>query len=190
MLSSAPPPPPPNKKCFEIILYDFEYFSHFKRKLPLGLCITAKLLVENHIFIFLFSCFSRVDTKHMVNFDIFFIYFLFHHLSFRKTKRAYSCLRLNYSLFLFKGWFHLTVILFSTKCFLFVYIFIDLLKLTAYKLFENSDADLSWFLFLKEAKLYRIELIEALSSTHATKIKNFQCTCTMYSLREKTRICV
>ena len=34
------------------------------------------------------------------------------------------------------------VILFSTKCFLFVYIYIDLLKLKAYKLFENSDADL------------------------------------------------
>ena len=37
----------------------------------------------------------------------------------------------------------LMVILFSTKCFLFVYMYIDLLKLKAYKLFENSDADLS-----------------------------------------------
>ena len=42
------------------------------------------------------------------------------------------------------------VILFSTKCFLFVYFCIDLLKLKAYKLFENSDADLSWLLFLKK----------------------------------------
>ena len=42
----------------------------------------------------------------------------------------------------------LAVILFSTKCFLFVYIYIDLLKLKAYKLFENSDADLSWLLLL------------------------------------------
>ena len=52
----------------------------------------------------------------------------------------------------------LTVILFSTKCFLFVYMYIDLLKLKAYKLFENSDADLSWLLF-KEAHLsiYRFE---------------------------------
>ena len=41
----------------------------------------------------------------------------------------------------------LTVILFSTKCFLFVYIYLDVLKLKAYKLFENSDADLSWLLF-------------------------------------------
>ena len=39
------------------------------------------------------------------------------------------------------------VILFSTKCFLFVYMYIDLLKFKAYKLFENSDADLSWLLF-------------------------------------------
>ena len=39
------------------------------------------------------------------------------------------------------------VILFSTKCFLFVYMYIDLLKLKAYKLFENSAADLSWLLF-------------------------------------------
>ena len=39
------------------------------------------------------------------------------------------------------------VIVFSTKCFLVVYIYIDLIKLKAYKLFENSDADLSWLLF-------------------------------------------
>ena len=59
---------------------------------------------------------------------------------------AYSCLpskdSFNYSLSLFKGWF-----LFSTKYFLFVYMYIDLLKLKAHKLFENSDADLSWLLF-------------------------------------------
>ena len=44
----------------------------------------------------------------------------------------------------------LMIILFSTKCFLFVYMYIDLLKLKAYKIFENSDADLSWLLFLKK----------------------------------------
>ena len=33
---------------------------------------------------------------------------------------------------------------------LFVYIYKDLLKLKAYKLFENSDADLSGLLFLKK----------------------------------------
>ena len=33
------------------------------------------------------------------------------------------------------------------KCFLFVFMYIDLLKLKAYKLFENNDADLSWLLF-------------------------------------------
>ena len=36
------------------------------------------------------------------------------------------------------------------KMLLFVYIYVDLLKLKAYKLFENSDADLSWLLFLKK----------------------------------------
>ena len=43
----------------------------------------------------------------------------------------------------------LMVILFSTKCFLFVYMYmyIDQIKLKAYKLFEKSDADLSWLLF-------------------------------------------
>ena len=40
------------------------------------------------------------------------------------------------------------------KMLLFVYIYIDLLKLKAYKLFENCDADLSWLLFFKEANLY------------------------------------
>ena len=53
----------------------------------------------------------------------------------------------------------LMVILFNTKCFLFVYMFIDLLKLKAYKLFENSDADLSWLFFLKEASLYISNLV-------------------------------
>ena len=48
----------------------------------------------------------------------------------------------------------LMVIHFSTKCFLCVYMYVDLLKLKAYKVFENSDADLSWFLF-KEVNLYR-----------------------------------
>ena len=46
----------------------------------------------------------------------------------------------------------LIVILFDTKCFLSVYMYIDLLKLKAYKLFENSDADLSLPPFLKKKK--------------------------------------
>ena len=71
---------------------------------------------------------------------------------FEKRKGAYSYLpskdSLNYSLSLInQRMVSLTVILFSTKCFLFVYMYIDLLKLKAYKLFENSDADLSWLLF-------------------------------------------
>ena len=39
------------------------------------------------------------------------------------------------------------VILFSTKYLLFVDIYIDLSKFKAYKLFENSGADISWLLF-------------------------------------------
>ena len=41
----------------------------------------------------------------------------------------------------------LIVILFSKKCFLFVYMYVELLKRKAYKLFENSDADFSWLHF-------------------------------------------
>ena len=41
-------------------------------------------------------------------------------------------------------------ILFYTKCFLIVYVYTDLSKPKAYKLFENSDADLFWLLFLKK----------------------------------------
>ena len=57
------------------------------------------------------------------------------------------------------------VCLFSTKCFLFVYIYIDLLKLKAYKLFDNSDGDLSWLLF-KEAYLYMSLLIDLHGRRH------------------------
>ena len=39
------------------------------------------------------------------------------------------------------------------KMLLFVYIYIDLLKLKAYKLFENSDADLSWIFFFIRSQL-------------------------------------
>ena len=57
------------------------------------------------------KCFSRVDTKHKMILDILLIYFLLYHLSFRKMEGVYSCLpskdSLNYSLSLFKGWFHL-----------------------------------------------------------------------------------
>ena len=57
----------------------------------------------------------------------------------------------------------LMAILFSTKCFLFVYMYIDLSKLKAYKLFENSEADLSRFLF-KEANLFVTAFIKTLFS--------------------------
>ena len=72
---------------------------------------------------------------------------------FEKRKGAYSCLHskdsLNYSLSLFKGWFHLGSFysVQNASCSFTCRLYIDLLKLKAYKLFENSDADLSWFLF-------------------------------------------
>ena len=70
---------------------------------------------------------------------------------FEKRKGAYSCLpsngSLNYSFIFIQRMVSLTVILFSTQCFLFVYMYIDLFKVKADKLFENSDADLSWLNF-------------------------------------------
>ena len=60
------------------------------------------------------KCFSRVDTKHKIIFDFFFINFLFHHSSFRKMEGRGGGLflltlkdSLNYPLPLFKEWFHL-----------------------------------------------------------------------------------
>ena len=60
---------------------------------------------------------------------------------------------LQYSLSLFKGWFHLWSFYSVQNASCLFYIYIDLLKFKAYKLFENSDADLTWLLFLKEANL-------------------------------------
>ena len=69
---------------------------------------------------------------------------------FEKLKGPYSCLpskeSLNYSSSLFKGWFHLWS-LYSVQNGSCSFTCIFLLKLKAYKLFENSEADLSWLLF-------------------------------------------
>ena len=63
----------------------------------------------------------------------------------------FSCLPSNEQLKLFvifiQRMVSLMVILFNTNCLFFVYMYIDLLRLKAYKLFENIDADLSWLLF-------------------------------------------
>ena len=91
---------------------------------------------------------GRYKTQY---FDIFFIFFSVLSFMFSENGRGLFLLTR-------KGYFELfiifiqsmvsrMVILFSTKCFLFVYMYIDLLKLKAYKVFENSDADLSWLLF-------------------------------------------
>ena len=60
-------------------------------------------------------------------------------LIFAYPKRIVQIIHYLYS----KDGFTYGQILFSTKCFLFVYVDKDLLRLKAYKLFENSDADLS-----------------------------------------------
>ena len=57
----------------------------------------------------------------------------------------------------------LTVTLFSTKCFLFVYMYIDLFKLKAYKLFENSDGDLNLSSILLRSLSYSTSILNHLS---------------------------
>ena len=52
----------------------------------------------------------------------------------------------------------LMVILLSTECFLFVYVYIDLLKLKAYKLFEKNVMLTSPGFFFKEANVYTLEI--------------------------------
>ena len=98
------------------------------------------------------KCFFGVDTKHKIILYIFFIHFLFHHLSFQKTKGGLFLLILKgkFKLFIifFQRMVSLMVILFITNASsLFVNMYIDLSKLKAYKLLENTDADLSWLLF-------------------------------------------
>ena len=89
--------------------------------------------------------------KHKIIFDIFFIYFLSIIYLFEKRKRAYSYLPSKDSLiihFLYSkhGFTYRQFI--QYKIFLVrLHVHIDLLKLKTYKLFEDSDADLSWLLF-------------------------------------------
>ena len=66
-------------------------------------------------------------------FSIFssFIFFSIIYL-FEKRKGAYSCLKDNHSFIFIQRMVSLMVILFSTKCFLFVYMYRDLSKLKAY----------------------------------------------------------
>ena len=47
--------------------------------------------------------------------------------------------------------------------------YIDLLTLKAYKLFEISDADLSWLLFFKEANLSKYLAILSHARTEFTR---------------------
>ena len=116
----------------------------------------------------------------------YFRYFLllFSVPSFIFSKGAYSCLpskdSLNCSLSLFKGWFHLRSF-YSDKMLLVrlhTYIYRDLLKLKAYKIFENSDADLSWLRFLKNPTC--ILLLCLLSGNYVTS--GYYCDfCRLYN---------
>ena len=92
---------------------------------------------------------GRYKTKDY--FRYFFIYFLFYHSSFRKTEGglilayAQRIVKIIHYLYSKDGFTYGHPIL--CKCSLFVYMYIDLLKLKAYEPFENSDADFSWLLF-------------------------------------------
>ena len=91
---------------------------------------------------------GRYKTLDYFRYFLLFIFFFFY--LFEKQNGAYCCLPSKDSLiinFCIQRMVSPMVNLFSTKCFLLVYIYIDLLKLKAYKLFEDSDADLSWLLF-------------------------------------------
>ena len=96
---------------------------------------------------------GRYKKSDMIIFDIFFIYFLFHHLSFRKTEGGLILVLTLKGLFklfviFIQRMVSLMVILFSKKCFLFVHLYIDLIKLKVFKLFENSDASPGFSKFL------------------------------------------
>ena len=70
------------------------------------------------------------------------------------------------------------------KMLLFVYIYIDLLKLTAYKLFENSDADLSWLLFLKKPTFLDIHGLRMVMSSFFSQLG--QQFCSLFEQRTRT----
>ena len=73
----------------------------------------------------------------------------------------------------------LTVILFSTKCFLLVYTCIDRLKLKTFKLFVDSDADVSWLLFLKKPTCWILAKTDSQTGkyiSHDTTFGPFLCT--------------
>ena len=82
----------------------------------------------------------------------------------------------------------LMVILFSTKCFLLVHMYIDLLKLKAYKLFGDGDGGLSWLPFLKKptCRSY-IEVVTPLGSIPLSMQTTFAMT---YSPQSFQLVCV
>ena len=124
---------------------------------------------------------GRYKTQYY--FDIFIIYFLFYHLCFRKTEEGFFLLtrKGQFKLFIIfiQRMVSLMVILFTTKCFLFVYMYIDLLKLKAYTVFENSDADLSWLLFFF---FFKAKVISCRSVTCVSWLSH---TCTYTNLFPK-----
>ena len=70
---------------------------------------------------------------------------------FKKRKGAYSCLPSKNIHYLYsKDGFTYGHSIQYKLLLVRLHVYKDLLKLKAYKLFENSDADLSWLLFLKK----------------------------------------
>ena len=112
--------------------------------------------LEKQIFVLIANVFRR-SIQHTRLFSIFSSFvLLFPHLSHRKTdtktERTYPSLpskdNLNYSssieMILVVS---IIVIIFSTKCFLFVYMYLLKCKANKLHVFENIDADLSCILF-------------------------------------------
>ena len=79
------------------------------------------------------KCFSRVDTKHKIISIISSFSFCSYHLSFRKSEGGLFLLtfQAEFKLFIIfiQRMVSLMIILFSTKCFLSVYMYIDLINL-------------------------------------------------------------
>ena len=64
----------------------------------------------------------------------------------------------------------LMVILFSTKCSLLAYMYTDLLKLKAFKLIENSDADRSWLLFLMRPACSNLIYLSQIATLYSNEL--------------------
>ena len=108
------------------------------RKTDLGIDLIANAFrrsIENTRLFSIFSSFIFCSMIHL----------------FKKRKGAYSCLPSKNIHYLYsKDGFTYDHSIQYKLLLVRLHVYKDLLKLKAYKLFENSDADLSWLLFLKK----------------------------------------